>query len=537
MTEPVTPRSVPWVTHHPPSVAIITGTVHKHSTDAILQVGGAKISPAQAYELAKNQGNTDAALAYAKYMVDSNPEGFRAFVDAQRDSNPSLVPIAALERTRNGVYRYNAIPDAFAAVLSDRTGWPIHGEDSGDRILQNNKAGRTGAAPMDRMVRYPTFQGPVTPGNYILVDDHFTNGGTFRAAIEHIETNGGSVVGATAIVGRKGLPGMEPFIPTQRSFNQIRTVLGTEGMSTIHSRFFGSPCNKLDECLFTSGEIRQLKGMAISIEEQHRAHYTNLSEPVPQGRQMQGLVAERMEIEIDAALERKQQGAPSPSARGTGAVDATTTGRATPTEQLGVEDLSGATRERAAATIQAENAVTHSPLGRPVGAISRAVTRIGVATGIGAVIGTAAGISHINEAQAKGHTAEAVASTVGMMGPLGVATEQARRFANDAANALDAATNFATGGNGTQWGDKTLDPSLPIALAQVPVTLGVKAYEALSSATGPHASLPPEVQAQAQAARPAHTPVAHDTRKDAAPESQAVPDTRPPAHEQARRPG
>lgn len=537
MAEPITPRSIPWQDHHPASVAIITSTAHKHLTDPVLLVGGERVSPAQAYEMAKNQGNIHAALAYAKHMVDSNPEGFQSLVEAYRDASPVLVPITAKERTRNGVYHYNAIPDAYATVLSDRTGWPTHGEYTGEYILQNNQAGRTGASPMDRMVRHPTFEGPVSPGNYILVDDHFTNGGTFRAAIEHIETNGGTVVGATAIAGRKGLPGMEPLIPTQRMFNQIRTVVGTEGMSTIHSHFFGSPCSKVDECLFTAGEVRQLKGVAISIEEQQRAQYINLNERVPQGRQMQGLVAGRMETEIDAALERKQQSPPSTTARGIEAVDSDGVGRVTPTEKRGIEDLPGTARERAptAAAIQAEKPVTHTPLSHATGTVGRAVTRAGVATGIGTLAGTALAVTHINEAQAKGHSTEAIASTVSMMGPWGFATEQVRRLGNDIANAVDAATNLATGGNGTKLGDRTLDPSLPIALAQIPVALGIKAYEAITSTeNGEKPPLSADVQTQAQAARPAHTPVSYEKDKDTVSERQTVPHTNPPAPAQVR---
>jgi hypothetical protein len=109
--------------------------------------------------------------------------------------------------------------------------------------------------------------------------------------------------------------------------------------------------------------------------------------------------------------------------------------------------------------------------------------------------------------------------------------EQIGRFGNDVGNVVGAATQYTTGGRyGAQFGNRDLDPSLPIAALQIPVALGAMAIDAVRNHTpAPLSSLgtmagfeppdgvTPEVQAQALAAKPT-TPV----HASASPSSEVV---------------
>lgn len=70
-------RSIEWQEHNPQKVDVIGRVANKKSNDAILEVEGEMISPEQAFDMAKNQGNKKAAFAYAVHVIESNPQNMR----------------------------------------------------------------------------------------------------------------------------------------------------------------------------------------------------------------------------------------------------------------------------------------------------------------------------------------------------------------------------------------------------------------------------------------------------------------------------
>ena len=140
---------------------------------------------------AAKAGDSTAALRVARDAI--TPE----FVDQVRQaippgSKPTIVPVLAREGAGD-----NRVPLAAAEVLAQRLGL-----ETSTKPLQAEKIGRTSASAMERVARQPTFQGEVAPGDYILLDDTLTQGGTLAQLKTHIEDNGGRVVLATALTGK-----------------------------------------------------------------------------------------------------------------------------------------------------------------------------------------------------------------------------------------------------------------------------------------------------------------------------------------------
>lgn len=140
---------------------------------------------------AAKAGDSAAALRVARDAI--TPE----FVDQVRNSipagsKPTVVPVLAREGAGN-----NRVPLAAAEVLAQRLGL-----ETSTKPLQAEKIGRTSASALERVARQPTFQGEVAPGDYILLDDTLTQGGTLAQLKTHVEDNGGRVVLATALTGK-----------------------------------------------------------------------------------------------------------------------------------------------------------------------------------------------------------------------------------------------------------------------------------------------------------------------------------------------
>lgn len=102
-----------------------------------------------------------------------------------------FVPVSAEETGGR-----NAIPSALAALYAVVT----DGETDAT-IVQSVRAHHTGAGPMERLISRPRFDGDVVPGGrYVLVDDVTTMGGTLAELANHIQMNGGRVVGVITLV-------------------------------------------------------------------------------------------------------------------------------------------------------------------------------------------------------------------------------------------------------------------------------------------------------------------------------------------------
>jgi len=158
--------------------------------DVIIHATESAVKQHHAYAAAKS-GDSDAAFALVLDTV--SPVAIQSLCALLAGKTPFLASAHAFERT--GV---NAIPEALADELSKRTGLPTD-----HSIVQINVVGHTGANGFMRLARQALFDGEVIAGaSYVLVDDFIGQGGTLANLKGYIESNGGSVLGATALTGK-----------------------------------------------------------------------------------------------------------------------------------------------------------------------------------------------------------------------------------------------------------------------------------------------------------------------------------------------
>jgi hypothetical protein len=136
-------------------------------------------------------GDSDAAFLLVQETI--SPDAVEKVIELAGNRMPLLASAHAFEKT--GV---NAIPEALADELGERTCFPIDGS-----IVQINVVGHTGADGFSRLARQALFDGDVVAGaDYILVDDFIGQGGTLANLKGYIESNGGKVLGATVLTGK-----------------------------------------------------------------------------------------------------------------------------------------------------------------------------------------------------------------------------------------------------------------------------------------------------------------------------------------------
>lgn len=149
------------------------------------------------YAAAKG-GNVAAATRLAVDLV--TPEMAAKVAAALGGARPRVLPVAAEESSGR-----NKIPRAVAEVLAARLGL-----ETTTGIVQANRARRTGLDGLDRIFAPVDFAGAVEPGDYLLVDDTLTQGGTFAALASHIREGGGNVVGVVALTGKQYSAKIQP---------------------------------------------------------------------------------------------------------------------------------------------------------------------------------------------------------------------------------------------------------------------------------------------------------------------------------------
>jgi hypothetical protein len=140
------------------------------------------------YTTAKEGDARAAEGMVADFLNDDRLEPIRAALT----SCPFLLAVHALES--EGM---NAIPRVFARKLSSLFGLPV-----ASGIIQINRVSHTGADGYHRLAFPPVFEGKVEPVEYFLVDDLVGQGGTLANLRGFVESNGGRVVGATALTGK-----------------------------------------------------------------------------------------------------------------------------------------------------------------------------------------------------------------------------------------------------------------------------------------------------------------------------------------------
>lgn len=140
---------------------------------------------------AAKAGDDAAALRVARDAVTTEfVERVRAMIP--EGSRPRIVPVLAREGVGD-----NRIPLAAAKVLAKQLGLQV---DTGP--IQAEKVGRTQSKALERIANQPTFDGDVAAGDYLIIDDTLTQGGTLAQLKTHVEDNGGRVLGAVALTGK-----------------------------------------------------------------------------------------------------------------------------------------------------------------------------------------------------------------------------------------------------------------------------------------------------------------------------------------------
>ena len=140
---------------------------------------------------AAKAGDDAAALRVARdAMTPEFMEQVRALIP--EGSRPRIVPVLAIEGAGK-----NRIPLMAAEVLAQRLGL-----ETDTRPVQAQKVGRTQSNALERIANQPTFAGEVVSGDFLIIDDTLTQGGTLAQLKTHIEDSGGRVVGAVALTGK-----------------------------------------------------------------------------------------------------------------------------------------------------------------------------------------------------------------------------------------------------------------------------------------------------------------------------------------------
>lgn len=148
------------------------------------------------HEAAK-AGSNEAALKLVQNILGderigkkANPKWEKLRALAEAHPGAIVVPVHAEEATGR-----NKIPAQYALMIEKITG--LHAEW---RIVQSVRAHHTGANAADRMTRRAALDGQVESGaEYILVDDHVTQGGTLNELRKYIQSHGGKVVAVTTL--------------------------------------------------------------------------------------------------------------------------------------------------------------------------------------------------------------------------------------------------------------------------------------------------------------------------------------------------
>jgi len=142
------------------------------------------------YDDAKNNEDRIAALSLVHFFLNT-PENLAQLRKLkQQYPDAVIVPVHAVEAKGK-----NRIPEILAEYIGKRTGLEIN-----DSIIQTNRVHRTGKDEWHRFAFRPSYDGIVkSKQNYILVDDVFSNGGSFNELRLFIERKGGKVVQTIAM--------------------------------------------------------------------------------------------------------------------------------------------------------------------------------------------------------------------------------------------------------------------------------------------------------------------------------------------------
>ena len=179
-----------------------------------------KVKAHQDYTAAKS-GDREAAARLVVDMV--KPE---TIAEAKQRFGPDVIYAAPHAIEASGK---NAIPAVLAHYYASTTGAKVD-----ENIVQANRPYHTGAKAMERMISRVAFDGDVVKdGEYVLVDDTATLGGTIAEMAHHIRGNGGRVVGVITLTnasrGRNIAPEKAVTDEIERRYgNEVRELFGVD---------------------------------------------------------------------------------------------------------------------------------------------------------------------------------------------------------------------------------------------------------------------------------------------------------------------
>jgi hypothetical protein len=187
---------------------------HGFSADAAVPVAtSASIDALKAhpdYAAAKAGDIAAATRLVADLVSKENVE------EAKRRFGSDVIYLPVVAQEASG---HNALPRALATYYAVGTG-----ARAGHGIIQANRAFHTGASAMERLATRAVFEGPVEAGGrYVAVDDASVMGSTLADLANHIQDNGGAVVGTVLLVNasRSGT-----LAPESRKVREIERRFG-----------------------------------------------------------------------------------------------------------------------------------------------------------------------------------------------------------------------------------------------------------------------------------------------------------------------
>jgi hypoxanthine-guanine phosphoribosyltransferase len=181
--------------------------------DVVLHADESVVKRHPRFAAAKGGDIVAATIVVSEFVNEESLNRLRALFAA---APTELVPVHALESA--GV---NEIPAALASSLHRELGSPITRS-----IVQLNSVGHTGAGGFHRLANQALFEGAIAAERrYLIVDDFVAQGGTLANLIGYISSQGGQVVGATALTGK---PYSAKLAPDQPLIDALRDKHGRE---------------------------------------------------------------------------------------------------------------------------------------------------------------------------------------------------------------------------------------------------------------------------------------------------------------------
>lgn len=168
------------------------------------------------YTAAKEHGDMEAARRLVADKI--KPERVRELVNLYPDA--IVVPVLEKEAGEN------LIPRAMAEYIASMGNLRLE-----KNIIDVSTSMHTGEGLISRLLARKEFEGPVTPGEkYLLVDDVFTQGGTFHELRHYLANNGADAVATVALAfSRHG----NKVAIQQETVDQLEERFGREELESL----------------------------------------------------------------------------------------------------------------------------------------------------------------------------------------------------------------------------------------------------------------------------------------------------------------